>query len=63
MTKDAKKENSKKRKEAKFPACQISALNENTDLIAPGAVQIADQTPVVVNHTIKNFKMSHFTLR
>lgn len=31
-----------------------------TDLIAPGAVQIADQAPVVVNHAVENFKMSHF---
>lgn len=32
---------------------------EDTDLIAPAAVQIADQAPVMVNHAVQNFKMSH----
>lgn len=36
---------------------------EKTDLIAPGAVQITDQPPVVVNHTVENFKMSHYHWR
>lgn len=31
----------------------------NTDLIVPGTVQIAEQSPVVVHHTVKNFKVSH----
>lgn len=32
-----------------------------TDLIAPGAVQITEQAPVVVDHAIQNVGLCHFT--
>lgn len=30
-----------------------------TDLTVPGAVEITDQAPVVVKHTVQNFQMRH----
>lgn len=34
---------------------------QETDLIAPGAVQITEQAPVVVDHAIQNMELCHFT--
>lgn len=39
-----------------------NGIKNKTDLIVPGTVQITDQAPVVINHTIENFKVSHDSL-
>lgn len=38
-------------------------IPRETDLIAPGAVQITEQAPVVVDHAIQNRELCHFTAR